>query len=194
MNLKGLAAATIAALALSLAAAPRLPDGWAVSASQDAARDCRAQAGGFGPGPGLVLQCRRASSGSFELSQSIDAAPYRGRRVSLSARVRAEGLAGRAGLLLKAEAADRSVLALDDMRLNPLQGTTGWREARVLLDVDAQAAVVTLGVAIEGGPGTAWVESLRFELTDPADPGLAVIVRPAAPTLPAQPRNLGFER
>lgn len=192
MNLKGLLAVSLAATALSLGGPARLPEGWSTLATMDAPQWCRAEVqGGWAErGNTLVLRCRAAQRGIYAVTQAIGAEAYRGRRVMLRARMRAQGLQGRAGLLLQAETLERRVLAMDDMRLNPVSGSTGWVDARVLLDVDAQAEFITLGVAVEGGPGAAWIDALRFEVVQADDPGLAVIVRPAAPSLPTRPQNL----
>lgn len=194
MNLKGLLAVTLTALALSLGEGSRLPEGWSAQAMLDASQSCRAQVLGRWPddGNGLVLKCPASHRGVYAVTQAISAEPYRGRRVLLTARLRTHALQGRAGLLLQAETRERRVLAMDDMRLSPVQGDTDAVDARVLLDVDPQADTITLGVVVEGGPGTAWVDAMRFEIARPDDPGLAVIVRPQPQVLPAQPRNLEF--
>jgi hypothetical protein len=192
MNTKGLLAVTLTALALSLGNAARPPQGWSTQATLDAAQACQAKTVGGGDGNRLMIRCGSSHDGVYSVTQSISAEPYRGTRVLLSARIRGQALEGRAGLLLKAETSDRRLLAMDDMRLNPVKGDTGWMDARVLLDVDPLADSITLGVAVEAGSGAAWVDSVRFEVARPEDAGLAVIVRPEAPALPAQPRNLGF--
>ena len=194
MNAKGLLAVTTTALALSLGESARPPQGWSTQATLDAAQVCQARTvGGVGAGNRMMIRCGSRHEGVYSVTQSISAEPYRGRRVQLSARMRGQGLTGRAGLLLKAETKERRLLAMDDMRLNPVTGDTGWMEVRVLLDVDPQAESITLGAAIEAGAGTAWIESLGFEVAAPEDMGLAVTVRPEMPTLPAQPRNLSFK-
>lgn len=194
MNVKGLLAVTLTALALSLGDVSRLPQGWSTQATLDASQACRAKVVGGGDGAGnrLMIRCGSSHAGVYSVTQSISAEPYRGRRVLLSARIRGQALQGRAGLVLKAETRERRLLAMDDMRLNPVQGDTRWIDARVLLDVDPEADSITLGAAVEAGAGTAWVESVRFDVASPDDVGIAVVVRPEAPALPAQPRNLGF--
>lgn len=195
MNLKGLLAVTLTAVALSLGEASRLPEGWSTQATLDAPQACRAQVLGAWPQDGrrLVLKCPSSHRGVYAVTQSIAAEPYRGRRVLLSARLRTQALQGRAGLLLQAETGERRVLAMDDMRLSPVQGDSEVVDARVLLDVDPQAQTITLGVLVEGGPGTAWVDSMRFEIARPDDMGLAVIVRPQPLPLPQRPLNLDFK-
>jgi hypothetical protein len=196
MNVKGLLAVTLTALALSLGDVSRLPQGWSTQATLDASQACRAKVVGGGDGDGagnrLMIRCGSSHAGVYSVTQSISAEPYRGRRVLLSARIRGQALQGRAGLVLKAETRERRLLAMDDMRLNPVQGDTRWIDARVLLDVDPDADSITLGAAVEAGAGTAWVESVRFDVASADDAGIAVVVRPEAPALPAQPRNLGF--
>jgi hypothetical protein len=195
LNLKGVAAAAAAASLLSVAPGGGLPEGWAQSATLDAARACQAQRSPWLPGAAsrLTIRCAQATEGALSVTQTIDAAPYRGQRLELSARLRAEGLAGRVGLLLRSHGADQRVLALDDMRLRPVSADSGWVNASVLLDVAEEAQTVTLGVLLERGPGRAAVEGLRFERVDPQRSGLAIIHRPEATPLPAQPRNLGLE-
>jgi hypothetical protein len=200
MNLKGLVAVTAAATALALLGAPRAPAGWTSVATPDAGRACQAQVlrGWAWPGDDrdsgnrLAIRCAAATESNLALTQSIAAAPYRGQRVQLSARVRVQDMRGRVGLLLQSKSADGRVLALDDMRLRPIEGSRDWAEARVLLDVGDAAESIQLGVTAESGPGTAWIEALRFETAQPDDLALAVVVRPLPSVLPAQPQNLSL--
>jgi RNA polymerase sigma factor (sigma-70 family) len=120
------------------------------------------------------------------LFQGIAADDYRGRRVRLSAALRANGVTGYAGLWLRVEGGRPSgTLAFDDMHGRHLTGTTGWREHANVLDVAVEADRIMLG-AILSGEGELLLSGVAFEEVDERVPV-------TGPELPRRPRNLGFE-
>jgi hypothetical protein len=67
--------------------------------------------------------------------RSIDAAPYRGRRVRFSAMLRGQEITGRAGVWLRVDTAEGDSSAFDNMDDRPLRGSTDWTQAANVLDM-----------------------------------------------------------
>ena len=80
----------------------------------------------------MVLELRAATDAPFgNVMRAFDAAPYRGKRVRLSAKVRAEGeQSGRAMMWLRADLNDGSMGAFDNMGDRPIRaaaaGSGDW--------------------------------------------------------------------
>jgi len=114
---------------------------------------------------------------------------YRGHRVRLSADVKAEGITGQAGLMLRVDGAGRAV-AFDNMLwLDAIVGTHDWRRYAVVLDIPAdrtESQNVVLGFLLSG-PGQVWVSNMRLEPV-----GAEVDVTDLY-AYAAEPVNLNFE-
>src|SRR5262249_19732096 len=116
--------------------------------------------------------------------QLLDAVPYRGQRVRLSAWIRAAD-AGTATLWMKTTGVD-SDRALDYGRRD-LHGSADWTREEIVFDVDADARVIRFGLGLTG-EGQAWMDDVAFDVVDASVPATDQM-----PRLPATPRNLGFE-
>ncbi len=101
------------------------------------------------------------------LSQRIDAAPYRGKRVRLRAWARLEPADDdtAARLLFAAVGAGMPGSANQD-RFEPVRGAV-WREHALELDVPADAATLTFGLQLAGN-GKALLDDVTLELAPPA--------------------------
>ncbi|MGH3420902.1 MAG: hypothetical protein ACRDOD_15115, partial [Streptosporangiaceae bacterium] len=77
-------------------------------------------------------------AGFGALVQTIGAPRYLGRRVCFSAMLKATGVTNWAGLWLRVDGVN-STLVLDNMEDRPLSGTTDWTPASIVLDVAEQA-------------------------------------------------------
>jgi bifunctional DNase/RNase len=121
---------------------------------------------GTGPGPAaatasgyLKAQVPRPA-GFADLRQGILADAYRGRRVRLSADLKAAGTAGKAGLYLR---------VIDPARSRPpeireqlsLHGTTGWTRQHIEADVPADSVYVLFGITLTG-PGQIWATNIQL--------------------------------
>jgi hypothetical protein len=83
------------------------------------------------------------------LFQGIAADDFRGRRVRLSAALKANGVTGYAGLWLRVEGGRPSgTIAFDDMSGRHLEGTTDWREHANVLDVAVEADRIMFGAIL----------------------------------------------
>ncbi len=146
-------------------------------------------------------------AGDFSfIGQSISAVSYRGKRLRLSAWVRADSVAGDGGgLWMRIDAPTRTV-AFDNMIVTnrAIRGTSsGWAEHAIVLDVPQQAVSITVG-SLLAGTGTLRVDDARLEAVDPTvettaqpqdgPPGTdSAATVDAALRLPATPVNLDFE-
>ena len=121
------------------------------------------------------------------LMQTIDAAPYRGKRVQLAGFVKSQEIAGWAGLWMRVDGEEGKTLAFDNMQSHPIRGTTPWTRYAVVLDVSQEAKAIAFGVLL-GGAGQLWFDSFAFDTV-----GRDVPVT-GNPPLPEKPRNLDFEQ
>lgn len=147
-----------------------------------------------------------AASGAFiQLSQTINAASYRGKRLRLSGWVYADSISsGGGGLWMRVDAATRTV-GFDNMIGfgRPIAGTIAWHEAAVVLDVPQEAISITLG-ALLNGRGILRVDDLRLDTVPTSVPttgsatpttfgGDSVANTLAAARFPGQMQNADFE-
>lgn len=93
-------------------------------------------------------------------SSSIDATPFRGKRVVVRGWVKTAESAG-AGLWVRADAG-KQMLELDNMLGRYVTGTTPWTEVRAEVRVDAAATRILFG-ALQVGAGSAWYDDLAIE-------------------------------
>jgi erythromycin esterase len=101
------------------------------------------------------------------LEQTIDARPFRGKRIKLSAAVRTEveGPANRAHLWLhvrKEGFTPASLLFADDMADRPIT-TRAWQVFEIVGDVPKDAVSINYGLALIG-VGRAWLDSAALEV------------------------------
>jgi hypothetical protein len=119
--------------------------------------------------------------------QTISAGAYLGKRVRLSAALRATGVTGWAGLWMRVDGVHPGeTLAFDNMEDRALTGSTPWQRHAVVLDVDPSANAVVFG-AVLTAEGELSVADVVFE-----EVGADVPVTGAGFTAPAHPRNLDF--
>lgn len=119
----------------------------------------------------VLLERRAASDAPFgNVMRVLDAAPFRGKRVRLSARVRVESDgAGRAQMWLRADLADGTTGAFDNMGDRPIlpaaAGALEWSEAVIEVDIESDAASLAVGF-MALGVATVFVDAVRLEVLD----------------------------
>lgn len=122
------------------------------------------------------------------LMQSIVAAPYRGRKLRLAAELRGERT-GLGAVWMRIDPLEGRLLRFDNLMARKadgaLQGSFGWTERSIVLDVPDEAASVHYGVLLKGA-GDLWAR--RFRLA-PAEADAAIT---GMPGLLPQPTNLDF--
>jgi beta-lactamase regulating signal transducer with metallopeptidase domain len=134
------------------------------------------------------LRSKPAGAKGFgTLMQGFSADQYLGQRVRLTASVKSEGVSGWAGLWMRVDQG-ATVISIDNMYDRPINGTTGWQEYSVVLDVPKDATGISFGVLLTGA-GSIWLSDVKFETVGPDVPVTATPM----PRIPAGPRNLDFE-
>lgn len=121
--------------------------------------------------------------------QSVDAAPFKGKRVRLAGELRTEEADTGATIWFRVDGT-KGTLLFDNLELRrpdgPLVGTQGWSERSVVFDIPEEALSLHYGFFLKG-TGKCW--SRRFSLNEvdgsvPANSG-------KGPVLP-RPTNLDF--
>lgn len=152
-------AVALSALALGGAARAEQPRSWILSGS--APQNYEMGVEGADKVPFIRGKPAASTAGGFgTLMQYIDARPYLGRRVRLSASLKTEA-AAQAQMWMRVEAAE-AVVAFDNMNDRPVAGTTGWRRYEIVLDVPADAAHIAYGFFLIGA-GKVAADDFRIE-------------------------------
>ena len=113
------------------------------------------------------------------ITGSLDATPYRGRRVRLTAAVRADAPDARhAGLWLRVDRPERRRGFFDNMADRPIRSAE-WRDYAVEGDVAADAEQLFFG-ALLAGAGRLWADDFRLDDIGPATSSGAARISPLA--------------
>lgn len=177
----------LSALSLMLYAAA--PQGWYLDGSKPAEYesgvDKQVQ---YNAHPSAYLKSKATVSDGFgTLMQNFSADQYAGKRLRLTAFVRAEGVENWAGLWMRVDKGKDSV-AFDNMQDRPITGNNAWREYTVVLDVPRNASGIFFGVLLSGS-GEVWVNSVKLEPVGPEVPTTGS----GATQHRDRPTNLDFE-
>ena len=160
------------------------------------------------------LSSIRDTFGWGTLYQFADAKGLQGKRLEFSADIRTADVQRGANLFVRADDEKGNAVALDNMwysytedrrddRLvnRTITGDTDWTTQHIVLDIPANAAVISYGVGLDG-PGKVWIDNALLEPAAPDTP-ITAPVRPEEMLqqtatfvpdhlLPA-PKNLDFE-
>jgi len=117
--------------------------------------------------PSMLLSCDLKDVFGFgTVMQQQPPAAFLGKRVRMSAWVKAEDVKGEAGLWLRVDGKDQTApLAFDNMNDRAIQGTSDWRRYEVVLDVAPEARNLAFGLLMEN-TGRVWLDDLNFEVVD----------------------------
>lgn len=179
------AAVAVGALATALAKPAGLPPGWLQTGD---ARTCAGEVVAASGAPSarvFSLDCQPGTSGFSTLMQQVAGTDYAGKRLRLSAQLRADQLAAWGGLWMRVDSGQR-VSGFDNMYNRPLRGSFGWQQAEVVLDVPADATAVSFGFLLNGA---GQLQATQFKL-DVVGNEVAVTGNTATPVLPRQPRGM----
>ncbi|WP_229695970.1 helix-turn-helix transcriptional regulator [Paenibacillus albidus] len=136
------------------------------------------------------LSSAAARNGGFAtLMQMFSAEVYLGKRLKLTAFVKAQKVKGWAGLWMRVDHANGEMLKFDNMQQRSITGTSDWNQYEVILDIPQESHSIAFGILLSG-TGTTWVDEFRFEVVDTKTP-----TTDDGPenTLPLAPVNLDFE-
>jgi hypothetical protein len=168
---------------------PAVPEGWALAGSNprnyETAVDPQASYHGL---PSAYLKAKQSAMEGFgTLMQEFGASQYAGKRVRLSASVKADEVGDWAGLWMRVDKGTKAV-SFDNMMDRPIKGTTTWQNYEVILDVPQDATGIAFGILLNKS-GSVWLNSVKFESVGLDVPTTAK----AAMRLPEGPTNLNFE-
>lgn len=183
-------AVIVALLACSLVVSAGVPEGWYLAgnnpADYDAGVDSQVVHNSH---PSAYLKAKsRDAEGFGSLMQDISATKYAGKRVRLNAFVKAQGVQGWAGLLMRVDKGTGTV-AFDTMENRPIKGSSDWRSYDVVLDVPSDATGIFFGVQLSG-PGQVWLNSVKLEVVGNDVP----VTGKSAPPPKDEPANTNFEK
>ena len=152
----------------------RLPEDWTIGGTRIQDYDM-----GLDPATGCALIRYRdvlgtpgpdTPIGGFgSLMQNFLAENYLGKRLRLTAQLKAQEVTGIASLWMRVDAERGRTLAFDNMEGRgsggPLTGTAGWQERSIVMDVPAAARSIHFGFFLRGG-GSVWARRFLFSEVD----------------------------
>ncbi len=113
-------------------------------------------------GCGFIHSITEETNGFGTWMTSIGAAPYRGKRVRLTASLRTADVEQGALLWLRVDDAKHNALAFDNTEDEPLTGTSDWKEFTLVLDVAEEADSIVFGSLLLKG-GEMWTADLKLD-------------------------------
>lgn len=157
------AGAALLAAALTLYA--QAPKGWFLAGSKPASYETGVDAANVYSGmPSAYLRSKspHVEEGFGTMMQEISPKDYLGKRVRFGAFVKSENVERWSGLWMRVDGQpNQKPLAFDNMQSRPIQGTTGWKEYEVVLDVPSGATGIAFGILLDGG-GSTWISGVTF--------------------------------
>jgi hypothetical protein len=101
------------------------------------------------------------------LVQTVSAAPFRNKRIELSAFLKTEGVLAGAALWIRAESAEGMVVAFDNMNVRMIRKTTPWTRHAIVIDIPPEADVIAFG-GLLNGRGRFWIDDMQMTEADSA--------------------------
>ncbi len=121
------------------------------------------------------------------LMQSCDAKNYLGKKIKLSAFIKSENVANRAGMWLRVDSKfAKKYLSFDNMSDRPIKGDTDWIKYEIVLNVPLESSDLNYGVLLNG-TGKVWFDQLSIEIIGNID------AEYNSTSLPDKPTNIDFE-
>ncbi len=146
--------------------------------------------------PDKMLACIRLRSGTTAqagfgtLMQTVKAEDFLDTRVRLSAKLRLASTNGATTLWMRADNANRQSVAFDNMESRAqdgaLQGTAGWVDRQIVLDIPRTASTISFGFYLRGD-GIAHCADMAMEIV-----GTDVAVSSDTQNPHNRPANLSF--
>jgi|GEM_PF-2413498 len=165
------------------------PQGWFLAGSDPTSYETGVDTQAIYRGlPSAYLKSKQPTGGGFgTLMQDFSASQYAGKRLRLSASVKAQQVSDWAGVWMRVDKGSQ-VVAFDNMEGRPIKGTAGWQNYEVVLDVPQDATGIAFGILLSK-QGTVWLNNVKFQSV-----GLDVATTGKTKTsLREGPTNLNFE-
>lgn len=166
-----------------------LPDGWNGGNTKD--YDIGSDTNIFKDGKtSATIKSRTQTPENFgTIVQSFSAESYLGKRVRMSAYVKADKITSWAGLWMRVDGEGKDIsLSFDNMQNRPIKGTLDWKKYEIVLDIPEASKFITFGILLDG-PGQAWVDGFKFEVVSKEVPVTSGNWNKTS----KEPLNLGFE-
>jgi len=167
-----------------------LPEGWMGGNTKDYDIGVDTQTFKEGKTAATIKSKTQTPENFGTIVQSFSAESYLGKRVRMSAFVKADKITSWAGLWMRVdgEGKDNISLSFDNMQTRPIKGTLDWAKYEIVLDVPQASKNITFGILLDG-PGQAWIDGFKFEVVTKDVP-----VTGQMRNQPRQePLSLGFE-
>lgn len=126
---------------------------------------------GLGTGPGLYKSIRTnrpvahidmTTRGFGNATTSINASPYRGKKIRLTAHLKAEVTSGQAQMWLRVDKADKTMGFFDNMDSRPVKSPQ-WKVYETVGYVDQDASAIVFGSFLRG-MGKMWLDGVKLEI------------------------------
>jgi hypothetical protein len=169
-----------------------VPVGWYIAGSKPAEYEAGVDASAeYNTHSSAYLKSRNPAVDGFgTLMQDFSADKYAGKRIRLSANLKAEGVRSWAGLWMRVDKQSTSV-AFDNMEDRPIMGTTSWQNYAVVLNVPQDATGIFFGVLLTG-PGTVWLNGVKVEVVGSDIPTTGAGASAGTKRRGDEPTNLDF--
>jgi hypothetical protein len=125
--------------------------------------------------------------------QSISAADYRGKRISLSAQMITRDVTGKAQLWMRIDGQNGQVLGFDNMESHPITGSKNWAKYSIVLDVPPASTAISFGFLL-AGHGDVGAADFNLATVDTTIATTASAPPEEGHTLPNEPTNLDLSQ
>jgi len=175
----------------SVGAGELLPEGWIGGNIRDYDIGIDRKVVKQGKASASIRSKTKAPKGFGTIVQTCSAETFVGKRVRMSASVRAEKIDGWAGLWMRVdgEGKDNYSLSFDNMQTRPIRGTVAWKRYEIVLDIPENSKSMSFGILLSGA-GQAWLDDFKFEVVTKDVP----LTGTARHVLSRQPLSLDFEK
>lgn len=136
-----------------------------------------------------VLKIKSVKSkidGFGTLMKTIKSDLYKGKTVKMSAYVKSEKVKSWAGLWMRVDYYNASVLAFDNMEKRAIKGTKEWQKYEVVLFVPTEATSISYGILLDG-TGRIWFKDVILEVVGDTVPE-------TGPNKGREHKEISFER
>jgi len=174
------------------------PKGWSVSAGRGVKAETRSEGAAEGQNCAVVYLSEAPAEGAIaNLIQTLDATPYRGKRVRLRAQLRVDKRLSQGHLWLRVDRPDHQQGFFDNTEYRPVRSEE-WTSVEIVGDVETDAKVLALGAMLRKGGGKLWVDGVSLEVLGDTPSAPTEGPRPLSPSglrnLLAFAKALGYVR
>jgi len=182
---------TAAAMTGGSADGMKLPLGWIVGGDQAQNYDLGVDDAMIGKPASIKSRHEKGEQTGFAtLMQSVDARPFHGKKVRLTAELSGRDITGAATLWMRLDDQAKVNIRFDNMEMRqkdgPITGTSEWVKREIVLDIPSEGQTLNYGFYLRGR-GQCWARSFSVETV-----GHDVPTTASANVGLSEPRNLDF--